>query len=489
MKRFAFGLAAMALGCGHAAPPEANPTYLSREELLDPVTCQKCHAKHYQEWSGSMHAYASDDPVFIAMNKRGQREGKIGTFCVNCHAPMAVQTGATVDGLNLDTIPQKLKGITCYFCHSVDAVAGSHDNPLHLAGDNVMRGQFSDPVPNTAHASAYSALHDRDELQSSQFCGSCHDIQSPLGAHVERTFEEWSESVFSQAPGGTTCSQCHMEGSRHPEPAADAPGVFSRTLHSHTFPGVDVALTAFPEIDVQRQEVQAFLDTTVQGLLCVRGIGALTNIQVILDNVAAGHHWPSGAAQDRRAWVEVTAFVGGQKIYPMPGLVQDPVATPPAAVDPDLWLLRDCLFDGADKETHMFWEAKRVESNQLPGQLTFDASDIRYYQSHILQTYPRSSASTLGQMPDRVEMRVRLTAIGGDVIDDLVASGDLAAAYRDKIPTYTLGSDRMLVWTPATATENFLDASHLPVSCISTSPSLSAKSDTVPAAQRMSCKP
>ena len=55
-----------------------------------------------------MHAYAADDPVFVAMNKRGQREtnGELGTFCVKCHAPMAVANGtiteANVANFDLD---------------------------------------------------------------------------------------------------------------------------------------------------------------------------------------------------------------------------------------------------------------------------------------------------------------------------------------------------------------------------------------------------
>src|SRR5581483_1829169 len=102
---------------------------LSRDTLLDPQTCASCHDVHFKQWSGSMHAYASSDPVFLAMNRRGQREtqGMLGSFCVNCHAPMAVHEGATTDGLNLDQVPQKLQGITCFFRHSVDQVKGTHD--------------------------------------------------------------------------------------------------------------------------------------------------------------------------------------------------------------------------------------------------------------------------------------------------------------------------------------------------------------------------
>ena len=73
-----------------------GPKTYTREELLKPETCKECHKEHYTEWSGSMHAYASKDPVFLAMNKRGQREthNDLGKFCVNCHAPMAVQAGS-----------------------------------------------------------------------------------------------------------------------------------------------------------------------------------------------------------------------------------------------------------------------------------------------------------------------------------------------------------------------------------------------------------
>src|SRR6266581_6039630 len=81
--------------CTSHTPEQPPPALLARAEMLDPTTCQKCHADHYRDWSGSMHAYASDDPVFLAMNKRGQREtsGALGSFCVKCHAPMAVREG------------------------------------------------------------------------------------------------------------------------------------------------------------------------------------------------------------------------------------------------------------------------------------------------------------------------------------------------------------------------------------------------------------
>ena len=78
-----------------------------------------------------MHAYASDDPVFRAMNARGQREtdGGLGDFCVKCHAPMALNEKATTDGLNLDAVPQALHGVTCFYCHTVDLRGGGAQQP------------------------------------------------------------------------------------------------------------------------------------------------------------------------------------------------------------------------------------------------------------------------------------------------------------------------------------------------------------------------
>src|SRR4029079_17849485 len=99
--------AAIALASCGEGPALAIP------ELQDPQTCNECHPKHVQQWSGSMHAYASDDPVFVAMNKRGQREtgGALGTFCVKCHAPMAVELGLT-SGADFDPaqLPPSARG-------------------------------------------------------------------------------------------------------------------------------------------------------------------------------------------------------------------------------------------------------------------------------------------------------------------------------------------------------------------------------------------
>src|SRR5262249_39455970 len=131
--------------CSHHSDESSGNVTLQGDALRDPNNCLPCHTDQFREWSSSMHAYAAEDPVFLAMNKRMLREtagqpNAQPAFCVNCHAPVAVRLGLTKDGSNLGELPASVRGITCFFCHQVDAVEGTHNNPLRLGTDGVMRG-------------------------------------------------------------------------------------------------------------------------------------------------------------------------------------------------------------------------------------------------------------------------------------------------------------------------------------------------------------
>jgi hypothetical protein len=483
------GPAVTAAACSSQAQPV--PT-LTQTELMDPTACQKCHPDAYKEWSGSMHAYASDDPVFVAMNARAQREtkGALGDFCVKCHAPMAVATKAIAAPYDVGTLSTQLKGVTCYFCHSTTAVAGTHNNPLTLATDGILRAGIQDPTPNTGHYGAYEKLLDRNDPSSASLCGSCHDIVNMLGTQLERTYEEWQGTVFAHAPQpvGLTCGECHMNGRQGL--AAEYPGVGLRRVHSHEFPGVDLALGTFPNTDTQQMEVQSFLDGTLQAALCVKGIaGQGAVIQVVLDNVGAGHMWPSGATQDRRAWVEVMAFTNAQPNQPyyQSGVVADGQSVL-SLMDPDLWLIRDCIFDGQGHEVNMFWQAASHDSSQLPGAVTNVPTDPKYFLTHVMRQYPMATSTPpmLTTVPDRVTMRVRLVPVGLDVLDDLIGSNDLPVSVKAQMPTFSLAGTT-LEWTAASATIKYVDQG-LPVLCVSTGLPAGAQGAN-PAPAHAMCKP
>ncbi len=455
--------------------PEPAPTYLSRQDLLKPETCRDCHSAHYQEWAGSMHAYASQDPVFLAMNRRGQEEtaGALGAFCVGCHAPLALREGATQDGLNLDEVPPELQGVTCYFCHDVDAVEGEHNNPLRLSNGVTMRGGVKDARKNSAHASEYSELFASPRVESATLCGSCHDVTvpsppAPVELHLERTFGEWQGSIFSppqaaDATAALSCNGCHMLPTTG-VPIAESLGKGAplRARHAHTFAGVDVALGAFPQTgdaeldqqsaELQQADLQRLLDSTLRLEVCVltRFTGQAT-LQVTLDNATAGHHFPSGAAQDRRAFVEVQAFAAGESqpfyesgVVPEGGSVAE-------LDDPDLWLLRDRLYDAEGNEVHQFWQAAELRQGTLGVATSLDPLSPGFIAGHALRLFP--SQGQLEQAPERVTVRVRLEPIGREVLSELIDSGHLAEADALAMPTHALLPNRHLATTPGAAPE------------------------------------
>jgi hypothetical protein len=505
-------LALGALGCsqgnqGNKPPPSFDGA--SRAKLLDPATCANCHPDHYADWSMSMHAHAADDPVFLAMNARGQREtnGALGTFCVGCHAPMAVRDGKTKDGTDLASLPPAYRqGITCFFCHSIASVDGTHNAAVTVADDLVMRGEYADPLPNTVHRSTYSKLQDGTQPESASACGACHDIVVPhslgrdagaddAGAAIERTFAEWRASPFSPDDAGvaTTCaaSACHMQQSR--TPVVIAPGVPTDTTkryrHDHDFPAVDVDLTAeagAPGASLAAQRVQAKLANSVFGDLCVTDRGG---IRVVLDAVALGHEFPSGASQDRRLWIEVNAYQGSSATpYYSSGRV--PAGGSPADVDaqadPDMWLMRDCMFGADGGQVSMFWQAASTEGNALP-----PFSLNRAATSHRVRFFPQDR-SPLSPAPDRVTLDVWLQPIGSDVLGDLLATHDLDPAVAAAMPTFHVplgqGLSPQLVWTGQAAADAGLayreDVSG--VTCVGTLPNPGAQS---PAPAHTMCFP
>jgi hypothetical protein len=432
------------------------------DRLLDPATCEECHPTHYREWLGSMHAYAAEDPVFLAMNARGQREtnGELGDFCVRCHAPLAVELGLTEDGLDLQDVPQHLRGVTCYFCHATESVEGTHNNPLKLSLTRTLLGAIRDPVDTDAHASAYSPLLDSSTTESAALCGSCHDVVAPSGVHLERTYAEWQESFFADldplsggpAIYGLRCGSCHM-GPAVDGPIADAPGVRAdRRHHPHGMPAVDVALHDWPSAELGAQlraEQLAGIELQRKSALCTsicvnpRDQGG-SDVDIYLHNEFSAHAWPSGAAQDRRAWLELRAFSGGAPVLEV-GVLGDDEPLSTIADDPLLWQLRDWIYDAAGQEVHMFWEAQSMESQLLP------ASEILSPMGDASTWRARRFVSPAAEV-DRVTTRLRLRPIDFDVLDSLVESGDLDPAVRDRITTFDV-APTVLEWTPAEADE------------------------------------
>ena len=457
--RTAVVLAASLAACRHGAK-------LSIEQLQDPTTCEHCHRQHYVQWAASMHAYASDDPVFVALNRRGQREAHLGTFCVRCHAPMAVALGLT-DGTAFDPakLPPKARGVTCFFCHDVAAIVDDHNNGLELANDDVMRGGVVDPESSPIHRSQFDERM-ASATNESRMCGSCHDVVTPRGVALERTYKEWQATIFARSDPERdlplTCSGCHMKSDPSITYIAEAPGLATKSrpnsFHEHLWPAIDEAITPFPGRELVAAGIARDLDPALTivgpappggaiggGGICVtpQDGGTLT---VRIDTRGTGHMWPSGAAHDRRAWLEVIAYDAADHVVFSSGVAQDGTDVEDLG-DPNLFAISDRTFQTDGTRAHFFWDVATVESTLLRPPVTLDQNDPAFDHS----TTATFRVGAVAAAFDHVTARVRVRAFPHALFDNLVASGDLdprIAADQPK-PLDVAGSLRH--WTRADA--------------------------------------
>jgi hypothetical protein len=226
-----------------------------------------------------------------------------------------------------------------------------------------------------------------------------------------------------------------------------------RIVHHHQFAAVDLALTPFPDTadaelnrainDEQRAIAQNLLDQTLRVDVCVQRVAASASvITVTLDNVGAGHRFPSGATHDRRVWVEVQAFGddADEAFYD-----SGSVATGEAVErldSADLWRLHDDPRGPDGEPAHMAWDIASIMRRSIPAAVTNDQTSPEFYRTHVTRRFPRTGS--LPAVPSRVEVRVRMRPVGLDIIDDLIESGHLAEEIREEIPTYDLIANRHL---------------------------------------------
>lgn len=234
-------------------------------------------------------AGACVDPV------SGVRETGTGgaLWCVNCHAPgenlqpaMPAWDGRAASSASrrpvVDLLPrQSLEGIGCVFCHEVDGPArpgnearGEYEgNPdwispvtgrrffarpedragkpgIGNSGYHLDPGALTRGTPIVPGGHARPDASSADYLQSSEFCGACHDVRlfgtdaravDATGEHFKRLrnayseWVDWAEKETSAGREAASCQDCHMSlypGICVAEDEASSRNPFSRTRYT-----------------------------------------------------------------------------------------------------------------------------------------------------------------------------------------------------------------------------------------------------------------
>ena len=218
---------------------------------------------------------------------------------------------------------------------------------------------------------------------------------------------------------------------------ADVMGVpGGRHIHEHTWPAVDVPLTSAPHRDAAKPPSRSVRWPVAFSFSVSRPSPEPAVFQLSLET-AAGHNQPSGAAQDRRMWVEITAYDQDGQVAAETGTIADdaPEQAPPGKSLPMIFL-HDKIFDEHGEEVHMFWDA--APSKDHPD--GFESSSLPRPPA-VPGPHSFDKPVFLGvPIPGRVEVNVRMRPMGLDVLQDLVKSGDLDAGLIKEVPTFTVYS-------------------------------------------------
>jgi len=320
------------------------------------MTCKSCHGGFptsdgklympWDTWAGSMMANAARDPLFLAsVTVAEQDRPGSGAFCLRCHTPSAYVASHTTpgDGSALDDVDRE--GVQCAVCHR--SIDGSQSPISDANAPYIGNAQLYFDV-GTNYGAPYhgpyddssSSVHDSvgDPFTSgddSRLCGQCHQVDNPTehlydasGADtgkpfpLDTTYEEWQQSSFASGAGARSCQSCHMpavngsypvgsgSGDRDKPPRHDFVGGndWGPALLKAAFPGLRDA-----QYDYTRATAQANLAAAAKleiKTLPTEGpaSGAIT-AAVRVTNLA-GHKFPTGYADGRRAWLEIAVVDG-----------------------------------------------------------------------------------------------------------------------------------------------------------------------------------
>lgn len=387
-----------------------QPGDVPAEGFLDADVCGQCHGGGINgdysflpadTWAGSMMANAARDPVFLAaLTIANQDVPDVGTYCLRCHTPLGfVRNHATpADGSLLDKIDNQ--GVGCEVCHRATQSTGANapyllgDAQIVFTADDAKHGPYegsSSPVHNTVQDTG---------LSNPRFCGQCHFVTNPFkrlrdprGVEtanefpLDTTFLEWASSAYADAAAAdyASCQDCHMKRKIGLWPVSDdATAPLRKDPRRHEFVGgnvwgIDAVMAANP-IRAKSYET-AFLNArrkaeeTLHNAVSLTVLSAPTRlvagesfeVHARIENLA-GHKFPTGYAESRRAWVMLTLVDADYVKYPLVGRYDE--TTGEIATEPPthVYRARHGRFNGtsAEEEEHLVAHDMIVSDTRIP---------------------------------------------------------------------------------------------------------------------------
>ena len=256
--------------------------------------CEVCHPAVTEEWKQDAHSGSATNNVFLSFfngtDRNGKQEASPGYKldfpksngnCATCHVPaLALENPFHADPNEAQGVARE--GIFCDFCHKIYEVkvdqTGGRPGILSLKfrrpaeGHQLFFGPYPDVFPGD---DGYHPLYTK-----SHYCAPCHHGKFwNLLAYSE--FQEWFDSSYRTR--NIHCQDCHMpsKGTMARFALEDKGGILRNpeTIPSHVNLGV---------------HDEAFMKEAIELNTETQATGDILEVKVIIKNVNAGHHYPTG---------------------------------------------------------------------------------------------------------------------------------------------------------------------------------------------------
>jgi DNA-binding beta-propeller fold protein YncE len=311
------------------------------EDWTNSAKCKSCHSEIFDQWADSNHKnLVGTNPYYLVLeNLAAKVEGEeFRKWCMGCHNPSAVTTGLdkTTETMNdlfqsgAKTLIGELKthgnskleeGISCVACHRITKIENAGGNASYTLNiterekyafeeSKSKAGQLLSEKFINSKPKAHKESYMKPVYKDAAYCASCHDEFSPgNGSEIVSTFKEWEKSSFNNPDNPNehkSCIDCHMtnleDGKFSPLKGLSTDGgKIKNDVKVHYFTGSNHFLSGLKskkheDQTLQLLKISAKLDVDIKD----------GELKVGVKNVGAGHHLPTGVADFRELWLDIT---------------------------------------------------------------------------------------------------------------------------------------------------------------------------------------
>jgi hypothetical protein len=206
--------------------------------------------------------------------------------CNGCHTPIAFLAGDVPPPLP-KARSRANESVSCDVCHTIKGKAdGPPFNFSYLSSPG--KTKYG---PREGLESPHHVTKQLDFIRTPEFCGTCHNEQSPYGVFVKATQIEYAAGPYPKM--GLKCHDCHMPMAKGRIAAMSKEDLES---HQHLFFGAHVMAKIRGAIELRLSPDR--FDVAP---------GETVKVTLHLFNAKAGHKIPTGSVEDRQLWVHVEA--------------------------------------------------------------------------------------------------------------------------------------------------------------------------------------